>query len=215
MKKLLLATAIAASTVGFTSAASAGVSANAGFVSDYYYRGVNLGDAGMYGGVDYEEAGFYAGVWAIDDGTAGNDGLEYDLYAGYGLEVEGVSLSVGYTLYKYTYTSDEESEVNLGIGFGGFAFDYAMGSDDQVGGDYDYDFFSVSWSGDVFGAAVGSYDNDLDEEYKYVEFSASGEVGGVDVTASIGTVFDAEASGVPATDLDGYMVLDVSKSFDL
>ena len=195
----------------------ADLSANAGFVTDYYYRGANLGGAGLYAGADYESGGFYAGVWAIDDGgtsvddtgetSEGNDGLEYDLYLGYGTEIAGVSVTVGYTEYMYTYTSESEGEVNLGLGLGAFSLDYADGEDKNDGGDFDYEFYSVSWSGEVFGAVVGSYEGDDGTEYDYAELSASGEVSGLDVTATLGSR--------DGTNDDGYLVLDVSKSFDL
>jgi Bacterial protein of unknown function (Gcw_chp) len=220
MKKLLASSVIAATAfVGMAAPVIADTSANIGVVSEYYYRGSNLGDAGMYAGADYEASGFYAGVWAIDDGGAGNDGLEYDLYLGYGVDVDGVSLSAGYTLYKYTYTSDSEGEFNLGVGFSGFSLDVAIGEDMNEEGlgaeDYDYEFYSLGWSGEVFGATVGRYENDVDDEYNYVELSASAELSGFDFTASIGTKFDEESGGADVNNNDGYMVLDISKSFDL
>ncbi len=222
MKKLLASSVLAATAVaGFSAPAMADVSANVGFVSDYYFRGANLGDAGMYGGVDYEAGGFYAGTWVIDDGTGGNDGLEYDLYFGYGADVGGVSLYAGYSLYSYTYTGDNEGEFNLGAAVGPFALDIAIGednNDDSGDPDFDYEFISLSWSGEVFGATVGRYEADEDGgdfEYNYVELSASAELSGFDFTASIGTQFDAEDASGDINDLDGYMILDVSKTFDL
>lgn len=202
--------------------AESSLTANGGFVSEYYYRGVSLGDAALNGGVDYENSGFSVGIWAIDDGDEGEEGpsngLEYDIYGAYGFEAGGVGISVGFTNYRYTYTSDEEFEINLGLSYGAFSFDYAAGddkNDDSGDDDYDYDFFALGWGGEVFGVTVGQYDNDIDDEYKYVEVSASGELSGFDVTALIGTQFDAESGGSDVNDLDGYMVLSVSKSFDL
>ena len=49
----LLKTIVAASAL-LSSSAFAGLSANVGFVSDYYFRGANLGDGGAYVGLDYE-----------------------------------------------------------------------------------------------------------------------------------------------------------------
>jgi len=210
--------------------AESSLTANGGFVSEYYYRGVNLGDAALNGGVDYENSGFSVGLWAIDDGgeIGSEDGLEYDIYGAYGFEAGGVGISVGFTNYRYTYTSDEEFEINIGLSYGAFSFDYAVGDDkNEEDGleddgmtvieaeDYDYDFFALSWGGEVYGVTIGQYDNDVDDEYKYAEISASGELSGFDVTALIGTRFDAEAGGEDENDLDGYMVLSVSKSFDL
>ncbi|BFM18624.1 hypothetical protein R50073_48070 [Maricurvus nonylphenolicus] len=213
------------------------VSANAGFVTEYYYRGQELGDAGAYGGVDAEFGGFYAGMWAIDDGNDTDDGgLEVDFYAGYGFEFEnGLSLGLGYTRYEYTYSSVYEDEWVLSAGFKGFAVEYANGEDNNddkdddlyntVDEEYDYDFWAVSYSGDIFGIKYGSYEADLDtvnakNEYDYIEISASGEVVGLDVSATLGKkrnvkvndgtlLQDEEGSG------DGYFVIDVSKSFDL
>ena len=161
---------------------------------------------------------FSLGIWAIDDGSEGHDGLEYDIYGSYGFDLGGVGVSVGFTNYAYTYTSDSEFEINLGLSMGGFALDYASGEDkneDAGADDYDFDFLALSYGGDVYGVTLGSYDNDADDEYKYIELSASGEISGLDVTAIVGTKFDAEAGGVDEANNDGYMVLSVSKSFDL
>ena len=250
MKKLLASSVIAATAmVGVSAPAMAGLSANAGLVSDYYYRGLNLGDAAMNAGVDYEQSGFYAGVWAIDDGASsydhdddenytGNDGMEYDIYFGYGMDFSGVSVGIGYTNYAYTYTADYEDEFTLSVGFKGFSLDYSFGedhNDDSGEGslikDYDYEFVTLSWSGEVFGVLVGQYEIDeetaterdglflisqtVQGEYQYWEVSASGEIAGVDVSATIGEVFAAEYGNEDVRDTDGYMVISASKSFDL
>ena len=90
MKTLVKGIAIAslASTAGF---AQAELSMTVGMVSDYVYRGVELGDAGAYTSIDYATGGFYAGVWAISDGNTA-DGIEYDIYAGYETEIAGVGV---------------------------------------------------------------------------------------------------------------------------
>ena len=67
MTKLAAAIALTTGALTAPTIAMADVSATAGFVTDYYFRGVNLGDAGAYGSIDYSAGGFYAGVWAIDD----------------------------------------------------------------------------------------------------------------------------------------------------
>ena len=66
-------------------------------------------------GADYENGGFYVGTWAADVG----DGLEVDLYAGYGFETEaGFSASVGFTGYYYTGEFDDTyEEFNLNLGY--------------------------------------------------------------------------------------------------
>jgi uncharacterized protein (TIGR02001 family) len=238
MKKLLTASIAAATIAGFATPASAveGLSANVGFVSDYYFRGMNLGDAGAYAGIDYEIGGFYVGSWIIDDGGAGNDGLETDFYLGYGMDIaEDFSFYAGVTSYQYTSTSNHENEFNLGFGFPlGFALDIAVGEDvDSAGNaddvETDYTFMAASWGGEVFGATLGYYKNDGDKddgvaesEYKYFEVSAGGEVAGLDMAISYGRVFGAEETDLNtkvnteyASDGTDYLVLDISKSFDL
>jgi uncharacterized protein (TIGR02001 family) len=214
-RRLLTAAIIAVSTAGANLAqAELAISANAGLVSDYYFRGVNLGDAGVYGGIDLEVSGFYAGTWIIDDGTGGNDGLETDFYFGYGAGFGDFSFWVGYSRYEYTYTSDFEQEINLTADYKGFGVEYSAGEmdyDDQT----DYDFIALSWSGEVFGATVGTYDDDFNDSYDYVELSASGEIEGFDMTISAGQTSNEEVGGVDAKSGVGYIALDISKTFYL
>lgn len=225
MKKKLTgvcSAAILASVVAVpTAVAESSLTGNLGFVSDYYFRGVALGDAGVYAGLDFEVAGFYVGTWWIDDGfgeeAQGNDGLETDFYLGYGFEAGDFSISGGYNLYEYTYTSDFEHELILSIGFGPVGFEIVSGEDDDDGADAtDYMFYAVSLGFDWFGATVGRYeDDDLNDEYNYVEVSASGTLADFDLGVYIGTQFDAEEGGQDVKNRDGYIVLDISRSFDL
>lgn len=238
MKKLTkLAAAIALASGALTTApAMADVSATAGFVTDYYFRGIKLGDAGAYGSVDYSAGGFYAGVWAIDygvDGDDASDAVEYDLYAGYAFEFEnGVSVDLSVTQYEYTDVADSETDISLTVGFGAFSVNYTDVSDDNAdadgeeGIDYDATVYSISWAGEVFGATYGHYEIDeskatiaaIDDvtEYDWIEVTASGEVVGLDVTLAIGTTENVEdAGGNDDAGSDGYILLDVSKSFDL
>lgn len=229
MKKLLSASIAAATIAGFAAPAAAieGLSANAGLVSDYYFRGSNLGDAGAYAGVDYEVAGFYVGVWAIDDGSSaaggnGNDGLEYDVYLGYGLDLgEDYSLNFGLTSYQYTYGSNFENEVNIGASFPmGFGVDIAYGNaDDGADADADYSNIELSWGGEVFGATLGrnaSEESNDDSQSVYAELSASGEVATLDMGVTLGRVVASDdAAGDDVGSSDYYIFLDISKSFDL
>jgi uncharacterized protein (TIGR02001 family) len=217
ISKTLLATAIITASSTGSNIANAELSANAGFVSEYYFRGQNLGDAALYAGVDYEAGGFYAGTWWIDDGDSGNDGLETDFYFGYGFDVGSVSLGLGYTRYEYTYTGDFEHEINFTAGINAFSLEYSTGEDDDEGADEtDYDFLALSWGGEVFGATIGTFENDdTDDSYDYIEFSASGEVAGLDATITLGQTSNVESGGVDAESGDGYLFIDISKSFDL
>lgn len=223
--KAIAAASLAALSVNAT--AVEGLSTTIGAVSDYYFRGTNLGDAAAYASVDYEVGGFYAGVWAIDDGTGGNDGLETDFYFGYGVDLDGVELGVGFNSYQYTYSSDFENEIVLSAAMEGFGIGLAFGEDsdreDTVDNDADYLVIELSYGSGPYGVVLGSYDIDESDknmraegEYKWFEVSYSAEVATFDVTATIGQRFDKESGGMDETSAgDNYLVLDVSKGFDI
>lgn len=243
MKKLL-STSVAAAMLSAGLAAPAmaevpGLSANAGYLSDYYFRGVHLGESSPYVGLDYENSGFYVGTWAVDDATGGtgNNGLEVDYYLGYGMEIESFSWSVGFTGYEYTYVDDNEGEINLNLGYAGFGLSVNVGEDNNPSaggedfGDHKYRFVTLGWSGEVFGVLVGNYDvTDVEDEaygtstddgYSYLELSAGGEVGGFDLGVTIGRKFDIKDADSPDADADGklgsaggeYIFVDIGKSF--
>ena len=157
-----------------------------------------------------------------------SDAIEYDLYAGYAFEFEnGVSVDLSVTQYEYTDVSDSETDISLTVGFGAFSVNYTDISDDNPDDiDYDATVYSLNWAGEVFGATYGHYEIDesketiaaIDDvtEYDWIEITASGEVVGLDVTLAIGTTENVEdASGKDDAGSDGYILLDVSKSFDL
>lgn len=223
MTKLAAAIALASGAMSVQTSAVE-LSANAGFVTEYYFRGQELGDAGAYGGLDADlGGGFYAGTWFIDDGgNAAEDGLEVDFYVGWATEFEnGISLDIAYNQYEYTYTSDYEDEFVLSVGFGMFSASYFDGEDNQEEGgtDYDYDGWTLGVSGEVFALTYGSYEVDEsndDTSYDWVEVSASGEVVGLDVTAVLGkSRANEDSTGSDLPSGDGYFFLDISKSFDL
>lgn len=160
MNKKVLA-ALAVTTAGIApSAAMAELSANVGWVSEYIFRGVYQEDSSASAGLDFEdESGFYIGTWGADVG----DGLETDLYFGYGGGSEDFSWSVGFTGYYYTEDTfdDTYQEINLGIGAGGFALDIALGEYDNFGSSVDYTYAGVSYTlenGTSFLIAQTDYD---------------------------------------------------------
>ena len=88
MKKLIASSVLAATAfAGIAAPAMADLSANVGYASEYYYRGILQKESSASAGIDFEQSGFYAGAWTADVG----DGLEYDIYAGYGMEVGEIS----------------------------------------------------------------------------------------------------------------------------
>ena len=138
--KILSVGAIVSGSLLTSSVASADVSYNVGFVSEYYYRGIYQKNASASAGMDYEQSGFYAGAWTADVG----DGLEVDGYLGYGGEVADFTYGVGFTGYYYTGDFDETyEEVNLSAGYGPLSIGYSIGEWDGDGGT-DYDFLEVS-----------------------------------------------------------------------
>ena len=162
MKKLyrmLTVLVVAFGGLGTAQVATADVSYNVGYVSEYYFRGVLQKVSSASAGVDYEENGFYIGAWAADVG----DGAEVDFYLGYGIETEaGFSASLGYTTYQYTGEFDDEyNEGNLNLGFGIFGFEYSFGTAGFNGEDADYDFYAgtLSFENGVY-ATYGHWDFD-------------------------------------------------------
>ena len=212
--KLAAAIALASSAIAAPAMAEVELSATAGLVSDYVFRGVNLGDAAAYGSVDAGMGGFYAGVWTIDT----NETLEVDYYLGYGTEFDnGFGVDVSYTYYDYTTTSYNETEVALGLSYAGFGFSYVDGEAEDEGATEDYTVTSLSYGGEVFGATYGRVDFDQsDFQYDWAEVTASGEVAGLDAVLALGKATNTEEEGESLSGLNGgYITLDISKSFDL
>jgi uncharacterized protein (TIGR02001 family) len=138
------------------------LSANVGYMSDYIFRGVFQEDSSAMGGLDYaHDSGFYIGTWAADVG----DGLETDLYFGYGGEAGDLSYSIGYTGYFYTDDFDSEyNEVNLGVGWMGLSLDVAVGSWDGFVGspatEDDYTHYALGYEYEGFYIKFGGWDFD-------------------------------------------------------
>ena len=207
-KKAIIASALLAS-IGYSSHAAAELSANIGYVSQYHFRGIQQTDSGSASfGLDYEKSGFYVGTWAADV----KDGLEIDLYAGYGVELDnGLSLGIGATTYQYTGDFDSAyNEINLSAGFGVFSLEYSIGTqeDDLDLGieETDYTFLGLTVEHNGFSATFGSFGDETDGEYFEVGYGT--EIGGFDV--GVGAIF----SGSDLDD-DEALYFSVSKSFDL
>ncbi|MBT3531006.1 MAG: hypothetical protein HOF74_09690 [Gammaproteobacteria bacterium] len=148
----------------FATTASADVSYNIGFASEYYYRGILQKESSASAGIDYEEGGFYAGGWTADVG----DGLEIDGYFGYGVETDsGFSLSAGFTGYYYTGEFDDTyEEINLNAGYGIFSLEYSIGEWAGFGAEADYDFLALTVAGENgLYATFGSFGDEFDGGY--------------------------------------------------
>lgn len=165
MKSMIRMIAAATLVAGamFSTNASAEVSYNIGYMSEYVFRGFVQKSSSASAGADYEQGGFYAGTWAADVG----DGLEIDGYFGYGIETEsGIRASLGFTGYYYTGDTfdDTYEEVNLNLGYGLFGLEYSVGQHDNLGGfdeDYDYLALTVALENGFYGT-YGTFGDDLD-----------------------------------------------------
>jgi uncharacterized protein (TIGR02001 family) len=206
------AIALALAASAWTQTASAELSANVGLVSEYHFRGIQqTGSASASAGLDYENGGFYIGTWTADV----EDGLEIDLYAGYGFDIsEDVSASIGFTTYQYTGDFDSEyNEVNLGLGWGGLSVEYSIGEWEEdlsigiPGGDYTFLAFTYEYEG-----WYGTYGTFGDEaEGDYFEFGWGAEIGGFDAGVSF-VLADSDLGGGSS---DETIIFSLSKGFDL
>ena len=79
------------------------VSANVAFASDYIWRGMTQSDGpAMSGGFDYSsDGGFYAGIWGSNVNFNDGAGSELDYYFGYGFEMGGLGVDLGYVAFDY------------------------------------------------------------------------------------------------------------------
>ncbi|HEX6999217.1 MAG TPA: TorF family putative porin [Gammaproteobacteria bacterium] len=177
--KLLPALAIAAAAV--PAAASAEVTGNIGWVSEYLYRGIFQEDSSASAGIDYaSDGGFYIGSWLADVGQ----GLEQDVYFGYS-GGEDLTYKIGFTGYYYTDDFDDTyEEVNLGIGYKIFALDVAVGEYDGFGTPADYTFTSLTISPEMGPYyKFGSFGDDFDGDY--IELGYGFDFMGVDLSVAL------------------------------
>ncbi len=171
-----LKTGLIAAVLLTSGAASAEWSANLGFASDYYYRGLFQKQSSASGGVDFAAGGFYAGVWAADvGGDIAPDGVEIDGYFGYGLDIGEFNLSAGYTNYYYTGDFDDTyQEINLGAGYGIVSLDVAIGQYENFDGPTnDYTYYALTLEKNGFYGKYGGFTQDFNGEYVEVGYGTS------------------------------------------
>lgn len=212
MLKKVLPAAIAASllTGGVAAPAMADFSANIGFASEYYYRGIQQKESSASAGLDFEAGGFYAGTWAADVG----DGLEVDGYLGYNLELGEFTVGAGFTGYYYTGDFDDTyEEINLMAGWRFISVAYSIGEWDGDGGfdgegGDEYDFLDITLEYEGFYGTYGDFGKDADGSY--FELGYGTEIGGFDV--GIAAIFsDEDLVG----DDDEALIFTIGKTFDL
>ena len=152
------------------------VSANAGWVSQYFYRGYLQKTSSASAGLDLSAGALSLGTWLADVG----DGTEIDLFGSVGGDLGGLNLSIGGTAYLYTGLFDETYlEVNLGAGYGPMSVEFSIGQWDSppaggaVGDKSDYWFAAVTAEHEGFYGTVGSFGSDLDGAYGEVGYGFS------------------------------------------
>jgi len=214
-----LAIASSASLTLAPVAAQAGVTGNIGMVSNYVFRGIEQkNSASVSAGLDYEaDSGIYVGTWVGDvDNNEGDSGLEYDFYAGWAGEVEGVSLGLGGTYYGYTEASFDSpyKELNLSLGLAGFTLGYDKGVYESTT-DIDYSHVYLSYEINDFSATYAVLDGDLDtkdDAVSYLDLGYSTELSkGLD--GSVNYIYSMPEDS--ANDPSPYLIFGISKSFDI
>ena len=198
------------------------LTANAGWLNQYYYRGIMQKNSSANAGLDIVSGVFSAGAWAADVG----DGSEGDLYTSLAFDVsENLWISVGGTGYFYTGEFDDTYlEGNLGIGLGPLSLEYSLGSYRTSPEAIDYSFIALTLEQQGFfvtGGAFGSnlwLDQLLDGPGQYLEGGYGFSAAELDFTIS-GLLSNADLSGAvddagePADELT--LIFGVSKAFNI
>ena len=139
----------------------ASVSANVSIASDYIWRGMTQTDGiAVSGGFDYAaDSGFYAGIWGsnvnFNDSTGEGNGAEFDYYFGYGFEMGGIGVDLGYVSFDYPGNNDglDFEEIVLGLSMGDLGLTFASGVDGAP------DYTEVSYGVGPIGVSYGQYDD--------------------------------------------------------
>lgn len=226
MRNLVTSAVAAALLAPLGLSAQAEVTANAGYMSEYFYRGILQNSSTASGGLDVAAGAFSAGTWAADVG----DGAEIDLYTSVGIPLgESASLSLGGTGYFYTGDFDNTYlEGNVGIGFGPLSIDGAYGSYRTEPEATEYAFLGITAEapnglflsvgslsfdlGTLGGPLENLFDNDLAAQYLQagygftaaeVDFTISGlwqnSTAALDTTDNVALVFAVGKSFVIPT----------------
>ncbi len=205
--KTILKSGVILSALLLSAVANAQWSANVGYASEYHFRGILQKNSSASGGIDYESGGFYAGTWAADVG----DGLETDLYFGYGGEVDDFGYSIGFTGYYYTGDFDDTyQEINLGASYGILSVDIAIGEYDNFDGPtQDYTFAAITLADDsgLYGT-FGTFSQDADGDY--LELGYGTTISEIDFGVAL--IF---ANDDLVGDEEESLIFTIGKSFDL
>lgn len=214
LTRLLTLLVVAFGGLGAAKVASADVSYNVGYVTEYYYRGILQKSSSASAGIDFEQEGFYVGAWGADVG----DGMEIDGYLGYGWESEeGFSASIGFTGYYYTGNFDDTyEEFNLNLGYKIFGLEYSAGEWDGSGGQ-DYDFLAASLAFENgISITYGTFGDEFDGDYVELAYGTTITEADIDIGVSIILSSDElsdqcdPACGSRGNDADGNALPDIA-----
>lgn len=167
------------------------VSANAGWTSQYFYRGYLQKTSSASAGLDLSAGPVSVGTWLADVG----DGTEVDLYGAVGFDVDEFSISFGGTAYLYTGEFDDTYlEANINAGYGPVSYELSIGQyENFTGPTLDYFFTAVTVEHEGFFGTVGGFGSDLTGKYGEVGYGFSAAE--LDFAIS-GILNDSDASGL-------------------
>ena len=189
------------------------VSYNIGFMSEYWYRGVYQSDSAVSFGADYEAGSFCAGTWWADV----DDGVGYDVYAGFTFEMMGMPMYLGATGYYYSDNFDGDyEEMNAGIDMGFMALDVAFaGTYEPTTGDQDYEHYTITVPLSPIGLPLDfSYQTFQDELSGFAyELSYGATVSGVDVGVVLGRNSENSTAATAADKDTTYATFSLGYSF--
>lgn len=202
----LPALALAGASVLLAAPARAELSADIGWMSDYYYRGIFQARSSASAGLEWSRSGFTAGTWAADL----DDGLEVDGYLGYAREVGPATLSVGFTGYYYTEDFDDTyQELNLGAGMGVARIDVAVGEYENFAGPaQDYAWYALTLEKNGFHGRLATFGRDFEGSYAELGYTLS--LAELDLGVML-ILADDELVGESTESL----VFSIGKSFDI
>lgn len=185
MNKLTLWTAVLVGSgiMAPTTNAVEGLTANIGATNNYLWRGVTQteNNAAVSGGVDYDAGnGFTIGTWASNVEFGDDSHTEWDLYAGYGVELQDVTLDIGYIYYAYPDTDGSDfSEVNFTLGWNFLSVGVSTLADSDWESDFGDDtYIEANMAFEVandleLGIHFGSYNFDSGTDYQDYNVSLS------------------------------------------
>ena len=167
---------------------SSGVSYNVGYMSEYWYRGVYQSESAVSFGADMEMGSMYIGTWWADV----DEGVEYDIYAGFNFELMGLPMYLGATGYYYSDNFDGDyEELNTGVDLGFATIDYAFAGEFTAqakdgGGKSDYEHFTITAPVPMTSLdfTYGTFQDELTGHYYELSYGAT--VSGVDVGVVLG-----------------------------